>query len=59
MDATVQITTQDKDVLRRLAERKAQIAADPVNDVHTINNEPERLARWVQIAREEIKANGR
>lgn len=26
-----------------------------MKDVHTLNNEPERLARWVQIAREEIK----
>ncbi len=25
-----------------------------MKDVHTLNNEPERLARWVQIAREEI-----
>jgi hypothetical protein len=26
-----------------------------MKDVHTLNNEPERLARWVQIAREEIE----
>ena len=25
-----------------------------MKDVHTLNNEPERLPRWVQIAREEI-----
>jgi len=25
-----------------------------MKDVHTLNNEPERLARWVEIAREEI-----
>lgn len=25
-----------------------------MKDVHTLNNEPERLARWVQLAREEI-----
>ncbi len=25
-----------------------------MKDVHTLNNEPERLSRWVQIAREEI-----
>ncbi len=24
-----------------------------MKDVHTLHNEPERLARWVQIAREE------
>ncbi len=29
-----------------------------MKDVHTLNNEPERLARWVQIAREEIDAIG-
>jgi hypothetical protein len=26
-----------------------------MKDVHTLNNEPERLVRWVQIAREEIE----
>ncbi len=26
-----------------------------MKDVHTLNNEPERLSRWVQIAREEIE----
>jgi hypothetical protein len=26
-----------------------------MKDVHTLNNQPERLARWVQIAREEIE----
>jgi len=26
-----------------------------MKDVHTLNNEPDRLARWVQIAREEIE----
>lgn len=25
-----------------------------MKDVHTLNNEPARLARWVRIAREEI-----
>ena len=28
-----------------------------MKDVHTLNNEPERLARWVQIAREEIASH--
>ncbi|MFZ2658681.1 MAG: hypothetical protein WAX69_27360 [Victivallales bacterium] len=28
-----------------------------MKDVHTLNNEPERLARWVEIAREEIARN--
>ncbi len=27
-----------------------------MKDVHTLNNEPERLTRWVEIAREEIEA---
>jgi len=26
-----------------------------MKDVHTLNNEPERAARWVKIAREEIE----
>jgi len=29
-----------------------------MKDVHTLNNEPERLLRWVQIAREEIEQYG-
>lgn len=29
-----------------------------MKDVHTLNNEPERLARWVQLAREEIANHG-
>jgi hypothetical protein len=29
-----------------------------MKDVHTLNNEPARLARWVEIAREEIAAFG-
>lgn len=28
-----------------------------MKDVHTLNNEPERLARWVDIAREEIETH--
>ncbi len=28
-----------------------------MKDVHILNNEPERLARWVQLAREEIAKN--
>jgi len=30
-----------------------------MKDVHTLNNEPGRLARWVQIAREEIDRHGK
>jgi len=26
-----------------------------MKDVHTLNNEPERLPRWVEIAREEVE----
>ena len=29
-----------------------------MKDVHTLNNEPDRLARWVQMAREEIEKTG-
>ena len=30
-----------------------------MKDVHTLNNEPERLTRWVELAREEVdRANG-
>ena len=28
-----------------------------MKDVHTLDNEPHRLARWVQLAREEIGRN--
>jgi len=28
-----------------------------MKDVHTLNNEPERLSRWIRIAREEIDAS--
>ncbi len=41
MDATTRISTHDRDVLRRLAERKARIAADPVN--------AERRAAWLAL----------
>lgn len=30
-----------------------------MKDVHTLNNEPDRLARWVRIAREEVALQGR
>ena len=29
-----------------------------MKDVHTLNNEPERLARWVEIAKEEVEKAG-
>ena len=29
-----------------------------MKDVHTLNNEPWRLARWVQLAREESERHG-
>jgi hypothetical protein len=30
-----------------------------MKDVHTLNNEPDRIARWVRIAREEAEKAGR
>ena len=41
MDAATSILTHDKDVLRRLAERKAEIASDPIN--------AERRTAWLAL----------
>ena len=41
MDTTTRISTKDKDVLRRLAERKVQIASDPKNE--------ERRRAWLAL----------
>jgi hypothetical protein len=41
MEATTRISIHDRDVLRRLAERKAQIAADPTNE--------ERRTAWLAL----------
>ena len=55
------ISTQvfDESLIRADIRRTLDIAGGTrleiiMKDVHTLNNEPERLARWVQIAREEI-----
>jgi hypothetical protein len=49
----------DEDVIRRDLMQTLEAARHCrleiiMKDVHTLNNEPSRLSRWVQIAREEI-----
>jgi hypothetical protein len=49
----------DEDVIRRDLRQTLEAARHCrleiiMKDVHTLNNEPGRLARWVQIAREEV-----
>jgi hypothetical protein len=49
----------DEDLLRNDLRETLEIARDCrleiiMKDVHTLSNEPDRLARWVQLAREEI-----
>jgi hypothetical protein len=57
------ISTQvfDEDALREDLQETLNVAGDcnleiVMKDIHTLDNEPERAARWVQIAREECKA---
>jgi hypothetical protein len=54
------ISTQvfDEDAIRADLRQTIEAARDcrleiVMKDVHTLNNEPERLPRWVQLAREE------
>ncbi|MEI6083524.1 MAG: hypothetical protein WCS70_04410 [Verrucomicrobiota bacterium] len=44
------------DLRRTLALAKGQPLEIILKDTHTVQNEPHRLARWVEIAREEIAA---
>ncbi|MGQ9631262.1 MAG: hypothetical protein ACUVXI_13280 [bacterium] len=49
----------DEDAIREDIRKTLTVARDCrveiiMKDVHTLKNEPERLARWVEIAREEI-----
>ena len=43
------------DIRRTLAVAKGCRIELIMKDVHTLRNEPERAARWVRIAREEIE----
>jgi len=50
----------NEDLLRNEIRQTLEIARDCrieliMKDVHTLNNEPERLPRWVEIAREEVE----
>lgn len=45
-----------EDLRKTLTLTKGQRVEIIMKDVHTLNNEPERLSRWVQLAREEIAA---
>ena len=49
----------DEDAIRADIRQTLEAAGDGrleiiMKDVHTLNNEPGRLSRWVQLAREEI-----
>lgn len=49
----------DENAIRKDIAKTLSIARDcriefAMKDVHTLNNQPERLARWVEIAREQI-----
>ncbi|MEI8310667.1 MAG: hypothetical protein WCH98_07920 [Verrucomicrobiota bacterium] len=50
MTLETKISARERVVLRELASRVRQIL---LKDTHTIENDPSRLTRWVQIAREE------
>lgn len=43
-----------EDIRQTLEVTKGNRVEIIMKDVHTLNNEPDRLARWVQIAREEV-----
>jgi hypothetical protein len=54
----------DESAIRDDIRRTLDVAGDCrleiiMKDVHTLNNEPERLARWVRLAREEVGRSGR
>ena len=62
-DAT--LGTADRAILRRLAGRVAELAARPIEQTKrdlwtrhntTIRNDPRRVVRWVEIARQEAEA---
>ena len=42
-----------------LAVTRSQTVALILKDTHTVEHVPERLTRWVRIAREEIEKAGR
>ena len=44
-----------EDLRKTLSLTKGQRVEIIMKDVHTLDNEPERISRWVQIAREEIE----
>lgn len=44
---------------RMLAVTRSQTVALILKDTHTVEHVPERLTRWVRIAREEIEKAGR
>ena len=57
--AMISTTSFDEEAIRKDLRTTLDTASDCrleiiMKDVHTLNNEPERLARWVAIAREEI-----
>lgn len=51
----VQIRADLRQTLRAAGKCRLEII---MKDVHTLSNDPGRLARWVQLAREEIAARG-
>jgi hypothetical protein len=56
--ALVSTTTFDEEAIRQDIRNTLEAAGNCrlefiLKDIHTLNNEPERISRWVQIAREE------
>ncbi len=55
--------TFDEDAIRADLRHTLEVARDcrieiAMKDVHTLNNEPQRLVRWVELAREEVEKVG-
>ena len=53
----------DEDAIRADIRETLDVAGDCrleiiMKDVHTLDNDPTRLARWVELAREEIEKKG-
>ena len=54
------MTTMDQDLIRHLLRHDLDMTRDcraelVMKDTHTIRNDPQRVVRWVQIAREEVE----
>lgn len=58
--AHLAMTTMDEDLIRNVLRHDLEVTRDcraelVMKDTHTIRNDPQRVVRWVQIAREEVE----